>query len=534
MLQKSEEGYYIIGKPLFNESYQVLLENESPYDIPGLSIPLKGKDLQIIYTHINTKYFSNALPAKLDKLYFAKLARKVLGRYSLEYNKTKISKHSIMINGNIDTDPKEVIDTMIHEMIHTWQYVNAVKTGDFSYTDITPMQRMFMRSLEDKDSIGHGENFKKWMQFFNSKGFNVTKTADYMVVDTITGGDIYGLIIDTNHKDASIVLFSWDDFKKSIPDIIKQLSDLYGISYMLGYSYFKTNHPAITSAIRVTKSGVLPKNIKNYLFANSFGTGILNHEKTSIIETDGGNPIGVGIESELPPDVEANVKQVLTMMAKYRVDSDYDMYLKNVLYNTDKWKYLYRLKGSVSKKIIEDEVPNSVKDFIKQHWQDVTPIEIKRSKYMKWGVRKLAFNYIVPMLREYFNMPDREESDFINLGGIFMKRPPQRQSDLEEMLNNFNKIYIRTPIKSQFPKLVSESLLSDLKKELKKRGNDISIFSKKFTNAIEHVIEEFFKQNKLKESYKQEGRLTFCIEKTKSGYLKYSGSIFSDKNTLNK
>lgn len=87
--------------------------------------------------------------------------------YEHDTNKLTIGNYSITINCNIDFTEIQYYDTILHEMIHIFEYVNH-------------QEAIYMRYVERKDYDFHGEYFEKMIAKISSDtGYKITKYMDY-------------------------------------------------------------------------------------------------------------------------------------------------------------------------------------------------------------------------------------------------------------------------------------------------------------------------------------------------------------------
>lgn len=105
-------------------------------------------ELQIMFSKFNEMYFDNALPTIPIKLFKSK---SFLGLFS--YNPRVNDKCVIKISTYYILTTKQIEETLIHEMIHLWQYVN-------SYRD------------------AHGLTFKRKMNEINARGLHCIDVAE--------------------------------------------------------------------------------------------------------------------------------------------------------------------------------------------------------------------------------------------------------------------------------------------------------------------------------------------------------------------
>jgi len=358
--------------------YTPLFEKEEGLSeiYPKLSLPLKDSDLSYLYDFFNKEYFSNELP-QLNKIYFSPLAKNVYGRYTHAYNKDTTKHRKIMVNGNVRTSIKEVCDTMIHEMIHVWQYYMVEKTGERKYKD-----EPFFSFLLEKDERGHMEYFKQWMDKFNHIGFNIAISSD-LAVDVDLIAPAYAFV---GHSETSktAYLFSYIDFKDMIPDVINQLNEYVGEGFITGYSYYVSKDFAVTGLPRLTKQGKLPKNIKNFLFSDAAEKYFMKSKLTQPIISNTKMEIAVDDDKISP-----NLVQVTNQLRKWREgefggrDSIYG-YFGNIIRVWYKDEFKEDFGKLTGKQIIEklQTIPENVYNYLYKFWTEIPDAEIKRSAGM--------------------------------------------------------------------------------------------------------------------------------------------------------
>lgn len=164
------------------------------------------KDLKEWYNAFNARYFNNELICCEIVLSKTKHA---LGQFCVD-NSYWIPKQSIKISVYLDRPIKEVQNTLIHEMIHQWQYM------EFGKCD-------------------HGKSFKDKAAEINADGWNIARcnSTKGCVANNINPNKVYNVCIfkkDGRYGKAVIASTNVDTFKKWMPTI-KGISDIY-----FGYS----------------------------------------------------------------------------------------------------------------------------------------------------------------------------------------------------------------------------------------------------------------------------------------------------------
>ena len=283
----------------------------------------------------------------------------------------KGSDYLITIATSIKTSRKQLVDVMLHEMIHLWQAHMADVNNDEKYLD-----RNFLEYLVTKEANerGHGKHFKSEMDRLNSYGFNVTVIVDgdtdINLVETA-----YGIAFLGDH-DAGTVLWSFDDIRPKVDDLNKQIQNALGEDYYNEVITFTTKDSLIMHGIRVTKAGKLPKNVLNIRFLEKFIHKILDARLTKVDIKPAHTPKDKkpGAPANVPPEVIA----LLPGLHKYRTTS-FDSYLQSVVINLrqlfpDTEGYGENIKG----------VDREVIDYVKEDWKKIKDPEIKKSSAFKY------------------------------------------------------------------------------------------------------------------------------------------------------
>lgn len=142
----------------------------TPYaDLPT---PVSERDLRAAFAAINRDHFGGTLPADTQVVFSAQL-RRAIGRAQHKYARRSGSHHyRISIARSIDRDPAEVINTLVHEMIHIEQYVRSVREADERYLDKQPVPG---RPFTNR---GHGAFFHRRSSELETAGFEINVRAD--------------------------------------------------------------------------------------------------------------------------------------------------------------------------------------------------------------------------------------------------------------------------------------------------------------------------------------------------------------------
>jgi hypothetical protein len=152
-------------------TFRELLEASEEHYIsdlyPMVHKPITKKDLDVLYAHFNKELFSNKLPK--CRIKFSTLAKNFAGKAHAKYDagSYKLNDLLITIATKFKTDPKSIADTMLHEMIHIWQYVMNEKDKTFKYSEATWSE---VGASNDKHTYGHNSFFREKMGKFNQMG----------------------------------------------------------------------------------------------------------------------------------------------------------------------------------------------------------------------------------------------------------------------------------------------------------------------------------------------------------------------------
>ena len=480
-------------KPLF-EKEEVL-----PEIYPKMSLPLKDSDLSYLYDMFNKEYFSNELP-KLNKIYFSPLAKNVYGRYTHAYNKDTTKLRNIMIIGNVRTSIKEVCDTMLHEMIHVWQFYMAEKTGEREYKD-----EPFFSFLLEKDERGHMEYFKQWMDKFNHIGFNIAISSD-LAVDVDLIAPAYAFV---GHSETSktAYLFSYIDFKDMIPDVINQLNEYVGEGFITGYSYYVSKDFAVTGLPRLTKQGKLPKNIKNFLFSDTAEKYFMNSKLTQPIISQNKMEIAVD-DNRLSPILIQTVSQLNKWReGEFGGRDDIYGYFGNIVrvWYEDEFKDNFgKLKPSEIREKLKT-VPENAYNYLYKFWTEIPDVEIKRSGGMDSVVLYLE-SAMMDMMRDAKKQAPIDiltgEPEFkskVDKEKVLNPTFKMNSTELDNINYNYNKKFKDRVNTKRFRKLVHESYWAKIKRKAKKYvGYEDSLKSPEFIKLQDMWIDYLLDQSVIK------------------------------------
>jgi hypothetical protein len=365
----------------------------------------------------------------------------------------------IAMSKRLKSRPEKLINTLLHEMIHVWQYRMAEKTKDDSYTDIS-MYDFGIKKIER----GHRKNFQHWMDKFNRLGFDISISDNAPVGDT-TEKPMYGILFSKKALDSCVLLYTDQNFQKSIGDIVRQVESKMGEGFFDRYVYFKTTDANVFFTTRITKQLRLPRNIVNIQYSlKGVNSSIMMSPLTSTIEVKKMDTEPAETSKDVVP---ARVSQILSRIAKWR-SKDYDSFIRTVVINVPEYAgvnvpanldVLQSVKG----------IPDHVLRHITEFWMNISDIEIKRSnalKYMWRGPYQIAIPEIY----------GRDSS-------VRIKQISEFQRDYDAA-----KLKFANRVDSvRFKKVYGDYLISAFKKSFKKDGET------KSASEIKQMVQEVLK-----------------------------------------
>lgn len=298
-----------------------------------LNLPPSKQELKNLYDHYNKKLFDGkCLP--LDNINFSRSKKVVAWATFLpKTRKSKLKFNSAYLKSN----PKYIIDTLIHEMIHCYQYGlmydawdDYIK-GDAKayelYTEIRDeLTAVTQRTSKGvKGTGGHDKIFKTMMHKINALGYNVViREHGTELLDMHT--DHYVLLFFSRSEGANPLVGGYSHsspFKNNIPDILDKLKKLYGPTFASYYAYGKSNHSFTSQTVPLTAKGTLPTSIGFKWYSDSNSLKALKEFKPEVKEK---------LMDEEDP--MASFKRRLTVYSKDRYKLSFTSYIFSVLYAT--------------------------------------------------------------------------------------------------------------------------------------------------------------------------------------------------------
>lgn len=413
------------------------LNEAFPSDMPTVSDVIKAKDLEVLYKHINKNYFRNELPKA--RLKMAPVAKNFHGKTHVTWNDDgSIDDLLITIATINQKNLNQVINTLAHEMIHVWQFHMYAKTGDRKYADDT----YSFLSFGEKNTRGHGHNFKKLQDKLNGQGFEI-EVASGINPETELDDEIYGIIFEVD-RDEVVFLITKQDPSRYIREIIASVEEKMGAGFFTSYKIIKSTDSMMLLGTRLTKQFELPKNNFRVSYSSSEIDKIVNSSLSKVIyKSTKDDVISKGSEAKVPP----SLVQTLQRIHKYR-DTSFDSYMKTALYNTEEFKHLYHKAGFriTGKPDPQNGITQEIIDTIREDWLAITDAELKRSSSLKHIVSTLVME-------------------------ILTRKIPLSDKVVNNILDSYKYNFEERVEFAKFKDLLHEALENDLKKRNKKNPN---------------------------------------------------------------
>ena len=220
-----------------------------------ISIPPTKAELIKLYDHYNKKLFEGVCPAVTFS--FTK-SRKTIAwaRYEGRGKVRMVFNRSTLIN------KKYVIDTLLHEMIHCYQYGlrdKYVLAGDHQSAAVVLQELL---PIHRKGEAGHGDIFKKQMHRLNALGYtiDITEKNDVAYEAEL---DHYVLLMYSDEAKSLVGGYHSNlPFKEDLPALIKEIERINGPKFYHGYMYGKSDISFHNHTTELKKDNVLPRNVK--------------------------------------------------------------------------------------------------------------------------------------------------------------------------------------------------------------------------------------------------------------------------------
>lgn len=241
------------------------------------SIPSKLEDL---YNYCNEKYFEGTLPETV--MTWTNRMVNVMALAIYRRNPIHKSVYEIRVSSELDGYPKELLSTIVHEMIHIKQY-QEYRNGNESALD----RKVSKSSIYNN---GHGPFFHKEMNRLN-KEFKeldiVSSIKDHNRNTLSSGKEIrYAVIADINLGGRDIMSLYWSkDNIFSKKEIVKgSIEGVYGHGNVKKLTFITTSDLNVEFGERLTKACFLRKNAVPKSYKKEFMDKI---ESYSDLQIDG-------------------------------------------------------------------------------------------------------------------------------------------------------------------------------------------------------------------------------------------------------
>jgi len=427
-------------------------------------------DLSALFDYCNTRYFNNEIKTTPQVEWSSKMLR-VLG-----LAKSSNGIYKITLSESLKNDNKELLNVMVHEMIHIWQYQKYHETGLKKYLDKTVTLSIGQRK-------GHGQYFQHWMNSLNERHpeLKIHMRADKQVMENISGDETetyYAALVSFNSsgKNLKTIYWSRDDFRANINNTINSIVELYGIEKIEQIQTFETMEPRICETNSLTSTGTLRKNARMNSFKQSDINNFLNHHSVIVDE-----PCSLDKKTKhaLASNVTIN-KEILELLPRTTSLRHYGLkdYINIILHNTTFGKDI-KHPGDVLMGQCDCLQKEDI-DFIIQHWNAAKKEEISKSMLIKNFAHNIAVEVIRNQGRE--SVWEGKDTGIIAIWHkIGEKRIPLKE------LNNIIEKKAAIPVRKVFGAVASELVSSYMNKF------PITHHLSTISNVIERTVVELHK-----------------------------------------
>lgn len=207
--------------------------------------------LDSLYAWCNSRYFGNKLP--VARMSWNSRLTSTFAFFEWESG-SRFSGPCITVSKRLDGATYELLDTVVHEMIHVWQYSKYLRTGNVRFLDVVP-ERGY-----EFDSSWHGRYFYSWVDILNSKFPEMDLAASRSGYPTDLGIKIprkycIHIVFDGGSCIEEALFGCSSEITESHEKTLSQVTDLYGYDPLISLSVFSTESSDIGVFPQLTKSG---------------------------------------------------------------------------------------------------------------------------------------------------------------------------------------------------------------------------------------------------------------------------------------
>lgn len=175
----------------------------------------------------------------------------------------------------------ELIDTMVHEMIHVWQYHQYLITGEARFLDVTPQPGHAFHSS------WHGRYFYEWVNALNSRfpEMNLAAVRDGFPADLgLVSEKAFGvhIVFEVNGESMEALYHSRDDLTDCCETLISEILDLYGPDTVDSVAFFETESPDIKIFPSLTQAKSFRVNQKHCAHESVMVDRVISHTLTRL------------------------------------------------------------------------------------------------------------------------------------------------------------------------------------------------------------------------------------------------------------
>ncbi|MCP1674606.1 hypothetical protein J2T57_001708 [Natronocella acetinitrilica] len=229
------------------------MSSEQPgHPYPALKAPVGPRALRREYDRYNRELFGGLLPPV--RITYSERMSRAFGRAVNKGASVALeSRYEIRLAGMLRRDVRELVDTLLHEMIHIYQWEMHRQTEDRYYLDARPVPgRPFVNK-------GHGAVFHQKAAELDARGFRIDVYADLDRPESVPDGvRRYGIVLEL--RDGRRTLFRLPaPFETLATPLVSSLRRRYGAETLRAVTPLETDSLAVMSWPLVTRSGALKR-----------------------------------------------------------------------------------------------------------------------------------------------------------------------------------------------------------------------------------------------------------------------------------
>jgi hypothetical protein len=330
--------------------------------------------LSELYSFANDKYWGGALP-DID-LEWSDQMRAKLGVAIPDHLRDQ-GRHAIRLSDRLRNDPKKILNVIVHEQIHIWQFEQFNRTKDGVYLD----RKNIARSLGHRK--GHGIIFHSQADRLQHDFPEITiSVADDFDAEMsgVEKSPRYGAVLSVRDRSGvrhQALFWAEHDFHDRLSILSEQLIEVYGASLVERVTPFTTQNMNVERFVRVNKIGSLRKGQAKVIFKNDYVQDILSDDDTTVHWDQ-----SIDLKAHAP-DVDPRISDLIPAIKAYRGDP-FPHYVAMAI-NNAKGLVSKRLDVEAAEKAIvgrHPEIDEKTISFLESEWRKAQPVDLFRKGRM--------------------------------------------------------------------------------------------------------------------------------------------------------